>query len=331
MCASRLDEIRQNIREQIKDETDKTLTQLGAKDASVLSSSRSLKSESPPQAFRSRFANVSDSSSSLSHSSHKVLPRTQCKALCIGMNQYQFLNPLENATRDAQDMASVMNHLGYEVTSIFDRDSLQTKSYLHRFLASIEEGDDVVLTFAGHGASFNSEAHLFPIDACRREDAINLYAEFIDQLKVTGAKSAVIIIDACRNQERIDIDDSNTSNQENWEVLDDWFEQFNLPPKQDLSKKVMDRSNAPTFGHAIIYSASHDKSASDGGDDVQNGLFTHFFKTEILNPSLSLTEIFENVRENMRIASSGAQSPAFHDDLTARYYFFPQITRYVSS
>ncbi len=245
------------------------------------------------------------------------------------MNKYTYLNTLQNATRDAQDMASVMNHLGYEVTSIFDRDSMATKSYLERFLASIEAGDDVVLTFAGHGASFNSEPHLFPIDATQPGEAINLYSDFIDKLKFTQAKSAIVIIDACRNQERLNVADmsgqGHPADQEDWELLEDWFEQLNNPSNIVNAKyRARMKSSESSFGHGIIYATSHDTGASDGSDGIENGLFTHFFKQEILNPQNSLTEIFNNVRREVIENSQGRQRPSFHDELSERYYFYPR-------
>lgn len=332
MCASRLDEIRHKLREQINLETDKAVPHKGApsndRSGLVRASIQNLRSqavgaETNLSAPTTRVQFGSD------QAGHKVSPRSECKALCIGMNKYSLLNPLENATRDAQDMASAMNHLGYEVTSIFDRDSLATKNYLERFLNSIEAGDDVVLTFAGHGASFNSEPHLFPIDAAHPHEAINLYSEFIDRLKYTQAKSAIIIIDACRNQERLDLTNTPTSDhpadEEDWELLEEWFEQLNNPASQAHAKNRNSmKSSGSSLGHAIIHATSHDTSASDGGEGIENGLFTHFFKKEVLNPQLSLTEIFENVRNQVVESSEGRQRPAFHDDLSARYYFYPR-------
>jgi hypothetical protein len=235
---------------------------------------------------------------------------------------------LKNATKDAQDMAAVMNHLGYEVISIYDRNSEETKNILRRFLDSIEAGDEVVLTYAGHGTNINSELHLLPIDARSRSEAINLHSEFIDQLKATNAKAAVIIIDACRNQERIDLpvdgEHEIPLDEDEWASLEAWFEQIS---SQSLSVKsssrLVNHDSGGGYGHAIIYSTSHDASASDG-IAMQNGLFTHFFKTEVLHSQLSLTEIFENVRKNVWLESGGEQKPSFHDELSAKYYFYPQ-------
>ncbi len=333
MCASRLDEIRNKLREQINLETGKSAAThngpaLDDRSGSARDSIRSQRSQAVGAAT-GRSASATPAQRDTENAGHKVSPRSECKALCIGMNKYTLLNPLENATRDAQDMASAMNHLGYEVTSIFDRDSISTKNYLDRFLASIEAGDDVVLTFAGHGASFNSEPHLFPIDAAHPHEAINLYSEFIDRLKYTQAKSAIIIIDACRNQERLNVEDTlstgNPTDEEDWEMLEEWFDQLNNPSSQAHAKhRGLAKSADSSFGHGIIFATSHDTGASDGTGGIENGLFTHFFKNEILNPQLSLTEIFNNVRREVMENSDGRQRPSFHDELSEGYYFYPR-------
>jgi len=361
MSSSRLDEIRKKLRDQIQEETDKSKEKLGSTfradgKSSFREKLRENIQEETNRAFlkpsslklseniySKQFSSDDDESFDHIHEPAvsvqpnaitKVAPRTECKALCIGMNKYISCNPLTNCSKDAQDMAFVMNHLGYEVTSIYDRTSEETKEYLDTFLKSIKEGDDVVLTFSGHGSAINSEPHLYPIDAASPGDAINLYSEFIDHLKFTGAKSAVIIIDACRGQERIfhnEIVNYEDSEQEDLialeeESLEEWFEELTLNANTHQSKvgsqsKSIDL-DAP-FGHAIVFSSAHNQLSQDWRD-LENSLFTHFFKTEMLNPSLSLREIFENVREKVKEASDGTQIPAFHDDLSSKYYFYPK-------
>jgi hypothetical protein len=327
-----LSSIRDNIRRQINSETDKTISNLSTPNTKPIEVSRSSSRYAGRVADEQNQANKNSLITPIKDvpESVKVAPRSSCKALCIGMNKYVHINPpLPNAAKDAQDMAAVMNHLGYEVISIYDRNSEETKYILRHFLSSIETGDEVVLTFAGHGASFNSEPHLLPIDAKSRSEAINLYSEFIDHLKATNAKSAVIIIDACRDQLRIDlpVDGGHeiSSEDDEWDSLEEWFEQISLQPlSAKSSSRLVNHDSKEGFGHAIIYSTSHDSSAQDR-TNMQNGLFTHFFKTEVLHPQLSLTEIFENVRKKVWLESGGEQKPSFHDELSSKYYFYPQI------
>jgi hypothetical protein len=357
MCASKLNEIRSKLRDQIHAEMNKTLPSKEPENVSKIDSLSDIRkrlqdnihneinttldklttssennlnlpqtdSNRPNRSTSTRLATDEHPRLNRTLSEHtettKVAPRANCKALCIGMNKYSLLNPLENATNDAQDMATSMTHLGYEVTSIFDRASSEVHDYLTRFLSTINPGDDVVLTFAGHGASFNSEPYIFPINASSRHDAVNLYSDFIDNLKRTGAKSAIIIIDACRNQERVNLaDDWQPSDHDM--ALEDWINEL-MNASNESQKSARGISSNADFGFAILFSTSHDAVASDGTDGVSNGLFTYFFKTEILKPNLSLTEIYENVRTKVRNASDGKQIPAFYDGLPNKYYFYP--------
>ena len=355
MCASKLSEIRSKLRDQIHAETNKSLPKPGVVNApnidglsnirkriqdSIHSEFDAALDRGPSSAAGQINSRASSRSASLTNASFpsgqqaeptqslnektelaKVAPRANCKALCIGMNKYIALNPLDNATNDAQDMAASMTHLGYEVTSIFDRESGEVRDYLKRFLSTINPGDDVVLTFAGHGASFNSEPHIFPINAASRHDAINLYSDFIDHLKRTGAKSAIIIIDACRNQERVSLSDDLQLTNADME-LEDWVNEL-MTSSNTAEKSIRGMSSDSEFGFAILFATSHDAVASDGGSGVSNGLFTYFFKSEILKPNLSLSEIYENVRNKVRNASEGQQIPAFYDGLPHKYYFYP--------
>lgn len=353
MCASKLSEIRSKLRDEIHSELKKTLPNedltsgltgirhrlQGAIRTEVNST---VDERIPPSevnatptptlggasrssgrgAIQSQNDKLSDSTPSMGQMAEvtKVAPRANCKALCIGMNKYPEA-PLTNATSDAQDMAAAMTHLGYEVTSIFDRGTIETRNYLNRFLGTINEGDDVVLTFAGHGASFNSEPYFFPIDAESRHGAINLYSEFIDHLKNTGARSAIVVIDACRNQMRVNLSDALDDSEADME-LDDWFNEL-IDASSQAPKSARGMSSAADFGFAILFSTSHDATASDA-PEIKNGLFTYFFKNEVLKPNLSLREIFENVRIKVRNASEGEQTPALYDGLSDKFYFYPR-------
>lgn len=116
-----------------------------------------------------------------------------------------------------------------------------------------------------------------------------------------------------------------STDEDEWASLEEWFEQISLQPiSAKSSSRLVNSVSKEGFGHAIIYSTSHDSRALDD-KNMQNGLFTHFFKAEVLDPQLSLTEIFEIVRKKVWLESGGKQKPSFHDELSSKYYFYPQI------
>ena len=294
----------------------------------LVSSENSLSLDRPEQ------AGSSAAIAQISNADHmRTTPRPECKALCIGMNEYCHIGKLENATRDARDMALVMSLLGFEVTSIFDRDYDDTFTSLNYFKSTIKPGDEVVLTFAGHGGSINSEPYLYPIDVRDCFKGINLYKDFIDPIEGIGAKVAIAIIDACRPQTRVNVDESSVpqSDQEDFEI-DHELEQAILQMFQQLEdignrnaqriRKNPKSSDKEIFGFGIVYATSHNSYAGDGSD-LTNGLFTHFFKQEVLKPGLNITEVFSRVRQQVVEATNGDQRPAFHDELSGTYSFLP--------
>jgi hypothetical protein len=243
--------------------------------------------------------------------------RPGCKALCIGMGNYE-RKPLPWPRKDAEDLSDVLNGLGYQVSTIVDRNFQATMLDLLSFIQCIEPGDDIVFTYSGHGCGLDAVPNLTALDTNSPDTMINVYKLLIEPAKARQAKSVVIATDACR-------DNSYVSIQYPWEAP--------AETKAIAAKSLGTRRPEDEFGFAIIYGSSHDMSSHDSpfSQGIQNGLFTYFFKSEIARQGQSLMEVFRRVQKSVMdlslsletIDRSGFQKPALTNELAGDYYFYP--------
>lgn len=138
-------------------------------------------------------------------------------AIAIGINQYDYLQPLNYAKRDALLMQEfLVNEAGFERIFFFSDDSPElagkstrpTRTNLLRVLRQLFEkpfmgaGDNFWFFFSGHGIRFADRDYLMPCDGDPEDIentaiAINFVSE---RLRRCGADNVVLILDACRNE-----------------------------------------------------------------------------------------------------------------------------------
>jgi len=137
-------------------------------------------------------------------------------AIAIGINQYDYLQPLNYAKRDAQLMQEFLcNEASFEKIYFFSDDSPDidgkptrpNRANLLRVLRQRFEkpfmgaGDNFWFFFSGHGMRHAGRDYLMPCDGDPEEIentaiAINYVTE---RLRCCGADNVVLILDACRS------------------------------------------------------------------------------------------------------------------------------------
>ena len=137
-------------------------------------------------------------------------------AIAIGINQYDYLQPLNYAKRDALLMQEFLgNEAGFERIYFFSDDSPElagkstrpTRTNLLRVLRQLFEkpfmgaGDNFWFFFSGHGMRHGGRDYLIPCDGDPEDVentaiAINVVTE---RLRRCGADNVVLILDACRS------------------------------------------------------------------------------------------------------------------------------------
>ena len=225
------------------------------------------------------------------------------RALFIGNNTYEE-NPLSKCINDAREVSAVFSDIGYQVTTAFDLTCERSRVILERFKEDIAPGDEVVFSFSGHGMQVNSENYLAPIDMHHASEAINLQKE-IDDMKNCGARMILAVIDACRPQYRLDFFQAI-------ERLQAELAQTQLAQAKNVRPAIR--------GHGIVFATSHDTNAVEFRH-MSNGIFTHHFLQEVRVQGRTIEQVIEAVKEKVMADTGGDQIPAFHNELSGKFYF----------
>ncbi|HEY6600846.1 MAG TPA: caspase family protein [Xanthobacteraceae bacterium] len=134
-------------------------------------------------------------------------------ALVVGNNAYPNLGAdkqLNNAISDARAVRDTLKGLGFEVLHGENLDRRALVDRLFDFTARLGKDDTAFFFFAGHGVSFSGANYLLPSDipapraGGRAEEgrlAEQAIAEttLIEQITAAGARVAVVVLDACRD------------------------------------------------------------------------------------------------------------------------------------
>jgi uncharacterized caspase-like protein len=134
-------------------------------------------------------------------------------AIAIGINQYNYLQPLQFAKRDAQVMQEFLRtEAGFDQILFFSDDSPDVggkpiRANLLRVLRQLSEtprlgaGDNFWFFFSGHGMRHAGRDYLMPCDgdAGDIENTAISINHITERLCSCGADNVVLILDACRS------------------------------------------------------------------------------------------------------------------------------------
>ena len=157
----------------------------------------------------------------------------------------------------------------------------------------------MVVYFSGHGAQFQGENYLFPVDFnTQYEDELPVEAistSFImDKLRSNFNGLNIVILDACRDNP--------------------------LQKKNKSGAKGLARINNAPPNTYTIFATGPGKVASDNPHG-NNGLFTKYLVQHMKQPGLSLGDMVLETRKNVMAASSNRQVPYESGALTQRFCF----------
>ncbi len=240
-----------------------------------------------------------------------------CVALVIGNDSYRNLSErdqLRNAANDARAMKSVLEQLGFTVLTGENLDRAKMVERLSAFAAQLHEGDIGFFYFSGHGVSLNGANYMLPTDISAPQSSgrdaeellkDNAVAEtrILDRIKRSGARIAVVALDACRNNP---LGDSSTKGIGGEKGLS--------PPPE-------------TRGVLTIYAAGAGQSALDRineADRAANSVFTRVFLRKLATPGLGLRELaFQTQGEVAALAASAGreQTPGVYSQIIGEDVF----------
>jgi len=319
---SRLDEIRNKLRGQIRDETNKTIDSL--RSTSVNTDQGSARGFLTPvnRSTRSLTRREEDNFGDDELSENEWVWQPNKRALFVGNNAYVHLSQLDKCVNDAREMQKLFADIRYRIVYDFDQNLDDMRKLFNRFKEDIQPGDEIVVNFSGHGLQINSETYLCPIDMPNDQDprdsfktCVNLNQE-MDEMFQRGAKMVLAIVDACRNQFRIDYQDlyrQGVVAGATGEALEESIR------SKSGGARFLESGSGPS-GRAIVFATSHDTYSYERSD-LNHGIFTHFFLQEARIPGRSIGEVIEIVRNMVSNETNNGQNPAFYNDLNGQFYF----------
>ena len=237
-----------------------------------------------------------------------VIQRT---ALVIGNAAYEReIGVLSNAGNDAEDVASALRQLGFQVILVRDAVYGQMDEALRTFHEQLRRHRGVGLFyFAGHGAELDGLGYLLPLHSGIRDrwqlphKALNVkYIQAV--MEEAGNRLNMIILDACRDIPAFEASDMQLRGR-------------GLTPQRGLPVTTA----GPDM--LIAYATSPGKSALDGADKGRNGLYTKHLLRAITLPGMSAEDVFRETRRGVLEETSGKQRPWESVSLTERFEFMP--------
>lgn len=226
-------------------------------------------------------------------------------ALVIGNSQYEY-RPLPNPKHDAEAMAKVLRHKGFEVILKKDLTHDGMEQAIAEFETRLATRKEVGLFYyAGHGVQINQTNYLVPInnEHIKNENDVQKGAIRLDDI-LQGMETAndglnIVVLDACRDNPFKD-------------------QTFTRSLSRGLARTPVQESNlsasASVSGILIALATSPGKTASDG-------LYTQHLVEAMQTPGLTVEDVFKRVYKAVNKASNAQQSPWYNASLSGSYCF----------
>jgi hypothetical protein len=121
----------------------------------------------------------------------------------VGNSAYKHTVPLANPANDAEDVASALAALGFDVTKGVDLDMAGMDGAVRSFATKLKGAKMGLFFYAGHGLQVSGHNHLVPIDA-KIETASALEfetmrLESVQRIMENETETNVLFLDACRD------------------------------------------------------------------------------------------------------------------------------------
>ena len=210
-------------------------------------------------------------------------------ALVIGNSNYTNLSPLSNPVNDANDIAAVLQHLGFTVEKVLNGNLEQMEDASIRLKDRLKNENAYGFFFyAGHGVQSGGENFLIPVNAnIPGENFLRNRAMSVQQVldDLNDARNAlnVVVLDACRD------------NPFGW--------------SRSGTRGLTMVSSQPADS-IIVYATSAGQRASDG--EGRNGLFTSQLINNLATPGLEVKEVFNRTGQDVAAVSNNRQIPAIY-------------------
>jgi uncharacterized caspase-like protein len=228
----------------------------------------------------------------------KVASHRPRYALVIGNRKYSS-RELPNAANDANDMASALRRLNFDVTLQLDVTHEKMDTAVRSFQKKLDKNVVSLFYYAGHAVQHDGESYLIPIDALEqitapghlKYKAVNT-AYVLDVMAHAGNGLNIVILDACRDN-----------------------------PLRGFSRSAA-RGLAPppdAKGVLIAYSTAPGKTAEDGSG--RNSPYTKHLLRYMTEPNLTIEAVLKHVMRAVEAETRERQVPWYASAMKHEFYF----------
>lgn len=205
-------------------------------------------------------------------------------ALVIGNSTYKSATALTNPRNDAEDLATALRDLGFEVMMRVNLVKDERNTVLKDFARMAAGADTAMVYYAGHALQYQDRLYMVPIDAALEDElsvkydmlAIDDIRDMLAQVKGTR----IMVFDACRN------------------------DPFAGKPG---SGGAATPQITPLPQSVTVYATAPFEVAEDGKS--RNSPFTRALLKHIGEPGLDVRKLFRQVTRDVAITTAGRQVP----------------------
>jgi len=230
-------------------------------------------------------------------------------ALVIGNGAYTSISRLSNPVNDADDMAAVLQDLGFSVEKILNGSLDEMESAVTSFKnrLSLSRNSYGFFFYAGHGVQSNGENYLIPVDASIQSEGnlrvrtVSVQA-MLDDLNDAGNELNIIVLDACRDNP------------------------FGWSRSGNRGLAMVAKQPADSI---VVYATSAGSTSADGTG--RNGLFTGHLLENLKIPGIEVNEVFRRTMGDVARNSDNQQRPAIYSQFSEIAYLgsYPDEYTYI--
>jgi formylglycine-generating enzyme required for sulfatase activity len=240
-------------------------------------------------------------------------------ALVIGNSAYE-TSELKNPVNDANDIASALQDLGFEVVLGTNLNRQQINEKVREFSPMLEKADIGFFYFAGHGFQYSGENYLVPV-------SFNINSErdipnealstdrILKKMDLAGNAVNIVILDACRNNPYAE---SYDSEKRSLNLASSTSRTSNNRGLIRSGSKGLTSIDGPS-GSFIAYATAPGNVAADGTG--KNGLYTQYLLEYMQQPGMPIERVFKKVRIGVMKDTAGKQVPWENSSLLGDFYF----------
>lgn len=218
-------------------------------------------------------------------------------ALVIGNSDYD-IGQLYNAVNDSNLINTALIEVGFETVHIENATRREMMQAFDEFEQKLAQSDVGLFYYAGHAVQHQGENYLIPTDLDKLTpsniswDTVEV-GRMVDIMGLAKSSVKIMILDSCRNNP---------------------FRSFNRGTSRGLAGL-----NSSAKGMFIAYSTAPGSVAADGYGS--NSPYTAALSKYLLEPGLSIHEVFSSVRADVLDETDNEQTPWENSSLLGNFYF----------